>query len=197
MSGIRDETGLPAQSRYRLELPLPPGDLWVFGYGSLMWDPGFEFLEMRTATLFGWHRAFCVRSIHWRGTPERPGLVLGLDQGGSCRGRAYRVAEAIRQPVVDYLFRREMISGVYTPRILAIHPDGLAPVKGLTFVADRSHVQYAGKLSPEQTAELVCQGSGARGPCRDYLVNTIRHLDELGIPDGPLHRVLDLVRMKG
>jgi cation transport protein ChaC len=172
------------------ELRPPPGvDFWVFAYGSLMWRPGFDFAEARPALLRGYHRAFCIASTHYRGSPERPGLVLGLDRGGACRGRAYRVAAEHALPVARYLHEREMISGVYEPRWVRVRT-AEGPVTAATYVADRGHAQYAGKLPEERILALIRQGIGSAGSNIDYLANTVRHLDELGIADGPLHGLL-------
>lgn len=177
----------------------PPAgeDFWVFGYGSLMWNPGFPHLEVREARLRGFHRHFCVYSHVYRGTPECPGLVLGLDRGGSCRGLAFRVPAAEGREVMDYLHAREMITAVYRPCWLPVET-ALGRVRAATFVVDRTHVQYAGRLTPERTVDLVLQGSGSTGDCLDYLEKTVRHLDALGLPDPALKRVLRLAhaRMK-
>ncbi|WP_420402722.1 gamma-glutamylcyclotransferase [Nisaea sp.] len=170
------------------------GDLWVFGYGSLMWRPGFEYVERVPARLQGYHRDFCVWSHRYRGTPERPGLVLGLDRGGSCRGIAYRVAESKREQVLAYLHEREMITGVYAPRVLPVRAsDSGRRVGAQAYVVDRTHAQYAAGLTPEERASLIIQGHGTAGPGRDYLANTVAHLAELGLPDRRLSHLLSLV----
>ncbi|MEN8195420.1 MAG: gamma-glutamylcyclotransferase [Pseudomonadota bacterium] len=167
-------------------------DVWVFGYGSLMWNPGFDHVEARPALLHGWHRSFCIYSHRYRGTPECPGLVLGLDRGGSCRGTAYRIARSQALEVLDYLWDREMVNGVYTPRILHPRtPAGRPPCHAYT--VDRAHYQYAGGLPDHEMVRLIRQGVGMGGHNRDYLANTVRHLDELGISDKPMHRLLSLV----
>jgi len=171
------------------------GDLWIFAYGSLMWDPGFSYRERQRALVYGYHRAFCVYSWHYRGTRERPGLVLGLDAGGSCRGMAYRVAAADAAAVMDYLDERELLHYVYLKRLVPAHLPGRV-VPAQAYVADRGHGQYAGRLSHAETARLILQGRGNRGDNRTYLENTVRHLDELGVGDGPLHRLRDLVRAR-
>lgn len=172
--------------------PIAARPAWVFAYGSLMWDPGFPFEEARPALLNGYHRAFCVYSHRYRGTPERPGLVLGLDRGGSCRGIAYRVAAARLGAVMGYLWEREMLHKVYRCLELNLRIE-TGTIAGRAFVVRRDHPQYTGKLTPERTAELICRAHGQRGACRDYLENTVKHLDGLGIKDGPLHELLALV----
>ena len=175
--------------------PPPDGDFWVFAYGSLMWRPGFEFAEARPALLRGYHRAFCIASTHYRGNPEKPGLVLGLDRGGACRGRAYRIAAEKARPVARYLHEREMVTGVYEPRWVRVVTPGGA-LTAVTYVADRAHRQYAGKLPVAEVVAVIRQGVGTAGSNIDYLVNTVCHLDELGIADGPLHRLLRAVQRK-
>ncbi len=181
----------------RARLVAPPGqDFWVFGYGSLMWDPGFPHIEVRVALLRGYHRRFCVYSHRYRGTPECPGLVLGLDRGGSCRGLVFRVPAAEGQDVLAYLHEREMITGVYLPTWLAVETQE-GPVSAAGFVVDRKHEQYTGRLTLEETARLILQGHGARGACTDYLANTVRHLEGLGLGAGPLKRLLSVVEARG
>jgi cation transport protein ChaC len=170
--------------------------IWIFGYGSLMWDPGFPFTERATALLHGFHRAFCVYSRRYRGTPERPGLVLGLQPGGSCRGIAYRIAESHRDEAHAYLKEREMTNSVYEERHLPVLLGDGRRVHAQAYVVDRKHPQYTGRLTLEKVAELICQGVGDRGPCAEYLINTVRHLDELGIKDGPMHELLRWVEAR-
>lgn len=166
---------------------------WVFAYGSLMWEPGFDYAEVRPALLRGYHRAMCVLSTHYRGCAESPGLVLGLDRGGACRGRAFRVASADADAVIAYLHAREMITNTYRPRHLPVSLDDGRRVAAYGFVVRRDHPQYCGRLAQEEAARLIRQGCGSRGRSRDYLANTIMHLEELGIREGALHRLLDLV----
>jgi cation transport protein ChaC len=175
-----------------LASPSIAGDLWVFGYGSLMWRPGFEFLEMHRARLYGYHRAFCVYSWVHRGTKERPGLVLGLDRGGSCIGRLFRVAAREADAVVRYLDEREMVTGVYVPVEGRVRFEG-RDVRARTYIADRGHAQYAGKLPVEAQARLVAGAVGQSGVNRDYVLNTVAHLETMGIADGPLHRLAALL----
>ncbi len=172
---------------------LPKGeDFWVFGYGSLMWHPGFPHLEVRQALLHGYHRRFCVYSHRYRGTPVRPGLVLGLDRGGSCHGMVYRAPAAEGEAVMDYLWDREMVTGVYIPKWLSVKTP-LGPVTAATFIVDPTHRQYTGRITPEQTARLIVQGVGQRGHCREYLSATLGHLEALGIHDRSLHHLQRLV----
>jgi cation transport protein ChaC len=164
-------------------------DLWVFGYGSLMWRPGFEFVDRAEALLIGAHRALCVYSFVHRGTPQRPGLVLGLDLGGACRGIAYRVAAAERAGTIAYLRAREQVTAVYREcmRTVWLAGDARRQVPALCYVADRSHPQYAGRLSLEEQVHHVRQGHGESGPNRDYVVATVSALESLGYRESELH----------
>jgi cation transport protein ChaC len=173
--------------------PADGSDVWIFAYGSLMWDPGFPYEEARPALLKGYHRALCLYSTRYRGTPEKPGLVLGLDRGGACRGIAYRVAARHVDEAMKYLWEREMVTRAYRCSAVTIHL-ATGAVKARAFIVDRKHKPYAGKLSADELAQLVAQGHGQRGPCRAYLENTVRHLDQLGVPDKGLHDLLQKVR---
>jgi cation transport protein ChaC len=164
-------------------------DLWVFGYGSLVWRPGFPFLERRIARLHGAHRALCVYSWVHRGTPERPGLVLGLDRGGTCRGVAFRVAAAERDAVIAYLREREQVTAVYLEREREVRFADGSTVRALAYLVDRSHPQYAGKLDEETQFAIVAAAHGRSGPNRDYVVNSASHLAELGMADPLLTRL--------
>ena len=171
--------------------------VWVFGYGSLMWRPGVAFTERRIAWLRGYHRHFCVWSHRYRGSPKAPGLVLGLDRGGSCRGVAYRIEPDRAEHVLDYLHEREMITGVYRSSCLEMAlidaNNWSRRIAARTYVVDRAHPQYAGALSEAELAALVIQGVGTAGPCLEYLINTVGHLIKIGIPDRRLERMLALV----
>jgi len=163
-------------------------DLWIFGYGSLMWRPDFPFVDRARALVHGYHRAFCVYSHVYRGTRERPGLVLGLDNGGSCTGVAYRVAADHAEAAVEYLIRREMVTRVYMPRWVTARI-GDTTIRAHTYTAAHNHVQYAGRLSEDEALRLILQGHGRSGPNTEYLSNTVSHLDALGISDQPLRRL--------
>jgi cation transport protein ChaC len=166
-------------------------DFWVFGYGSLMWNPGFRFSERKQAIVHGFHRSLCMYSYMYRGTPDRPGLVLALDRGGACQGVAFRVAAGAREETLAYLRAREQVTMMYRE---LTHParlvsDGSSPVAALTYVADRGHAQYAGRLDHDTQMRHIIQGHGQSGSCRDYVLNTVAHLRELGIRDRPLERL--------
>ncbi len=173
------------------EAELSKGDLWVFGYGSLMWRPGFEFIEKVPARLIGEHRALCVYSFVHRGTPEKPGLVLGLDRGGACRGIAFRVAEKRRAATVNYLREREQVTSVYREVMRSVWLENAAQqrVSALAYVVDRGHVQYAGRLSLAEQLRHVQQGHGHSGANRDYVLATVGAIEAEGFRDGPLHQL--------
>jgi cation transport protein ChaC len=158
-------------------------DLLVFGYGSLMWHPGFAYLERQGALVHGWRRSLCIYSHVYRGTPDRPGLVLGLDRGGACHGVVFRVAASLREATIAYLRQRELVTAVYVERIVRAHLADGSKAQALTYVADRDHPQYAGGLQREQLLSLVTQGVGRSGPNVDYVLNTEAHLRENGVRD--------------
>lgn len=169
-------------------------DFWVFGYGSLMWNPGFDSLERTEAHLFGYRRALCVRSWVHRGSPDMPGLVLGLDRGGSCRGIAFRVAPDEREAVLSYLRERELVTHVYKERVLPLRLRDGRQVTALTYVIDRSHIQYVGGLDAVEAARIVHGAKGKSGPNDAYVFNTLAHLQEMGIRDHWLEAVGSEVR---
>jgi cation transport protein ChaC len=158
---------------------------WIFGYGSLMWRPGFAFAEQRRARLRGLHRRLCVYSHVHRGTPERPGLVMGLDRGGACRGIAFRVEPEDWPETLAYLRAREQVTNVYleVSRPVQLLGHDAREVTAVAFAVDRSHSQYAGKLGLEAQLALIGQGHGISGPCADYVLSTVAHLRELGVED--------------
>ena len=168
-------------------------EYWVFGYGSLMWRPGFAFAEKRPARLRGLNRRLCVYSHVHRGTPARPGLVMGLDRGGACRGIAFRVEPADWAATLAYLRAREQVTNVYVEvsrPVRLLDGDG-REVRAIAYAVDRGHPQFAGKLSIEAQLELIGQGHGISGPCADYVLSTAEHLRELGIEDRLLQSLAD------
>ncbi|OYX23599.1 MAG: gamma-glutamylcyclotransferase [Rhodobacterales bacterium 32-66-7] len=167
-------------------MPTSPA-LWVFGYGSLIWDPGFPVAERRIARAVGWQRSFCMRSIHHRGTPEAPGLVLALDRAddASCTGVALRVKAGAEAATLAALRERELVSSAYLETHLPVMTD-FGAVKALTYVIDPDHVQYCGSLPLDDQARIIAHAIGKRGANRDYLTATVAHLAKLGISDPTL-----------
>ena len=181
MTGTREETAAH-------------GALWVFGYGSLMWRPGFAYAFRCKATLKGWRRSLCIHSHIYRGTPDRPGLVLGLDWGGSCHGVAFRVEPALREPTIRYLREREQATAVYIERFAPVTLDSGERVRALTYVADRLHPQYAGRLAREAMLDIVRAGAGASGDNRAYVTETHDHLLAMGVRDADLEWLTERLR---
>lgn len=177
---------------------LDDGVLHVFAYGSLIWKPGFPHLSAHPALLRGYHRRFCIWSHRYRGTPEAPGLVLGLDRGGACRGIVFRVARERAAEVLDYLHEREMTGGVYHRRLRRVRLLDGAEGEGnerraVAFVADRRAGQYCGDLAPDAAAAAIARGVGVMGANRDYLLHTVSRLRELGVRDAGLERIAALL----
>ncbi len=164
----------------------PEGDLWIFAYGSLMWRPGFAALERRPALLHGHRRRLCILSEHYRGTKERPGLVLGLDAGGACRGVAYRVARDLKEATLAAVRAREMLGGVYREDWPQVELDDARIVLALSYFAQPLHPRYASEMPPETVLSLVRQGCGAMGTNADYVLNTHDHLAAMGVFDPEL-----------
>ncbi len=173
----------------------PASDLWVFGYGSLMWNPGFEFIEAVPARLAGYHRAFCIYSMHYRGTPRAPGLVLGLDRGGACEGMAFRVSAETAARVRHYLRVRELVTGVYREAMVPVTliREGWPEVMALTFIAERAHPAYAGDLDLRRQVRLVRTAAGLAGNNIDYVLSTACHLRLLGIRERRIERLVALM----
>ncbi|WP_304616498.1 gamma-glutamylcyclotransferase [Paracoccus sp. (in: a-proteobacteria)] len=169
---------------------------WIFGYGSLIWDPGFRPVEAVRASLNGYRRSFCLRSIQHRGTAARPGLVLGLDQdeGACCTGLAMRIAPADHDEVLAYLRARELVTDAYREAVLPLTLEDGRHVEALTYVMRRDHWQYAGSLPPEEQARTIAGAVGGRGPNADYLFNTAEHLARIGLGDPQLDHLADRVR---
>lgn len=170
--------------------------LWVFGYGSLMWNPGFACVERQVAVLRGYHRAFCMWSIHYRGTARDPGLVLALDaaDGASCHGVAFAVAPEHRADTLAYLRQRELISSAYREMVLEVTLRDGRQVKAVGYVVNRGHAQYSDGLGADEQAAIIARSAGSAGRNDAYLFNTETHLAELGIRDDPLVQLADLVR---
>jgi len=166
------------------------GERWVFGYGSLMWRPGFPFAERRPAIAHGRRRAFCIYSVHHRGTPERRGLVLGLAKGGAVRGVAYRIAPADWPQVYAYLQEREQPTETYFEAWAHVRLDSGALVRALVFLSDRRHPQWAGDLTFEEQARLIAGASGLSGRNVDYLRDLVGHLRDEGVADRAMERLL-------
>lgn len=174
---------------------LPAGELWVFGYGSLMWSPCFSYRESALARVHGHHRALCILSTRYRGTQSKPGLVMGLCRGGSCWGMAYRIAPADVRATLRRLWRREMPRGTYQPQLVAAELRGGRRVRALAFLADPAHPSYIRELDLHGRARLVAQGIGQRGPCIEYIRNTLEHMHSVGVRDPHLERVLHAALM--
>ncbi|EKF61454.1 MAG: gamma-glutamylcyclotransferase [Agrobacterium albertimagni] len=172
-------------------------EFWVFGYGSLMWNPGFPYEERVLARLGGYRRSLCVRSYVHRGTEDRPGLVLGLDRGGSCKGVAFRVAPSSWQSTVDYLRERELVTSVYLERHVRTQLSDGRSVRALTYVIDRAHPQYAGAVTVEEAAQIIEGAVGRSGPNPVYVANTVAHLREIGIRDHWLESVASAITANG
>ena len=170
----------------------PGADAWLFGYGSLMWNPMVHFREQRPALLHGFHRRYCYWARTGRASPETPGLGLGLDRGGACRGIAYRIPGDEVADELELLWRREMVSGIYLPRWVAVRT-ARGKVRALTFVVDRGHERYVGVLPAEKVAGHIATAVGWRGSARSYLENTVARLAELGFTDRYLARLHELV----
>ena len=168
-------------------------DLWVFGYGSLIWDPAIRVREIRKATVTGFHRSFCLKSRIGRGSPEKPALIAALDHGGECRGLAFRIGKDDVEAETEILWMREMISNAYVPVFTGVDtPQGSA--EALAFVINHHCGRYAPGLGPEETARIIATGEGILGANREYLFNLVEHLDILGIDDEELRDLHRRVR---
>ncbi|MEH1870946.1 gamma-glutamylcyclotransferase [Nostoc sp.] len=163
----------------------PNSDIWIFAYGSLIWNPLITYVERRAGIIYGWHRRFCTWMILARGTPENPGLLLGLDRGGSCRGIIYRIAAADVPSELLLIWRREMLAGVYVARWVKVF-DGTQQFKAIAFVANRQHPRYADRIPLTTTVNSIATASGKLGSCADYLMNTVEGLMAEGIKDRQL-----------
>jgi cation transport protein ChaC len=188
---IHTDEEIEASLKHALSERPADGDVWVFGYGSLIWNPTFEFVEKRVALMQGWHRRFCLWIKTGRGSPDAPGLTLALDRGGSCSGLAFRLNKSQVEEELLILWRREMVSGVYEARWIDIKIQDVKErkVKALSFVANRRHARFTNLLSDAEIAERIAVARGAFGSCQEYLMNTIGHLETLGLKDAGLERI--------
>ncbi|MFO1361472.1 MAG: gamma-glutamylcyclotransferase [Burkholderiales bacterium] len=192
---LLSEAELERSLQEALASPLRLPDVWLFAYGSLIWNPVLEFDERVVVTAHGWHRGFCLASRVNRGTPERPGLVLGLDRGGRCTGVAYRIPARIAEAELRLLWRREMLLGSYAPRwVLVTH--GARSFRALAFVVRRERSGYAGRLAAETIVERLIHARGAIGSGVDYLRQTIDGLAAIGIRDPNLIHLDGLIRAR-
>ncbi len=189
---VLSEVELQASVLETLKRQKPDSDVWLFAYGSLIWNPIFHFVECRVGKIYGWHRRFCLWTPVGRGTPDHPGLVLGLDRGGSCRGIAFRIAAADVLSELLLVWRREMIVGSYIPRWVRVF-DGTQQLEAIAFVINRHHRAYAGNISLETTVNSIATASGEIGSCADYLIQTIDGLMAAGIKDKQLLRLREYV----
>lgn len=171
-------------------------NLWVFGYGSLIWNPGFAYSDAQIATLTGFRRSFCMRSIHHRGTVENPGLVLALDQDAQacCEGLAFEIPARIAEETLEYLRARELISAAYLEATHAVTLKDGRRVDAVTYVIDRAHNQYCGGLPLNEQAQIIARAVGGRGTNAEYLINTAAHLSSLGLHDAELAWLVDQLR---
>ncbi|MDX2102984.1 MAG: gamma-glutamylcyclotransferase [Alphaproteobacteria bacterium] len=171
----------------------PPGDIWLFAYGSLMWNPCIEVVERIGVTVQGWHRSYCLWSKIGRGTPSKPGLMLALDRGGRCHGIALRVRREDARAELEVVWRREMVAGSYHPRwVSAVSPAGR--LTAIAFTMNRTHPNYAGRLTDEEIAHVIATARGRFGTCAEYLFDTHRHLVEIGLVDPRIARLVRRVQ---
>jgi cation transport protein ChaC len=175
----------------------PAEPAWLFAYGSLIWKPEVAHVDERVALLRGWHRQFCIRMTRWRGTPERPGLMMGLDRGGQCRGVAFRLPDGDLRTHFDQLFRREMTAKppTYRPAWVKLETDS-GVISALAFVINRAGRTYAGRFDDDETATVLAEACGHLGSCAEYLHNTVSHLESRGIHDRHLWRLQELVAQR-
>ncbi len=189
---VLTETELQQSLCHTLRQSNLTSDVWLFAYGSLIWNPIFRFIERRVGTVYGLHRRFCLWAPLGRGTPNNPGLILGLDRGGSCRGIAYRIAATDLLPELLLVWRREMVVGSYIPRWAKVFDD-TQEIEAITFVVNRNYPYYVGELSLETTINSIATSAGQLGSCADYLLQTVNGLMSVGIKDRHLLRLCNQV----
>ncbi|MCX7630725.1 MAG: gamma-glutamylcyclotransferase [Geminicoccaceae bacterium] len=195
VAGVLDEEALAASRAACLARRPPGAAVWVFGYGSLIWNPCIRFVERRVVRVFGWHRRFCLWTTLGRGTPDRPGLVLGLERGGSCLGVAFRIAEEEIESELDIVWRREMVTAAYRPIwVRARSAEGT--IAAIAFAINREHPRYAGRLPEARIVDALATAAGPLGRCCDYLFETLSHLEALGIRDPHLRALSEAVRRR-
>jgi len=191
------ETWTPEQIRASMDETLRERDtshgVWVFGYASLIWNPAFHYAERVQGRIHGHHRRFCLWTVIGRGSQDCPGLMMGLERGGSCRGVAYRVAPEAMDEELYVVWSREMVTGSYCPRWVTVDTVGGERVPAVAFVINHAHERYAGQLDDAVAARAIAEAHGPLGRCCEYLFNTVAHLDEMGIPDRRLHRLARMV----
>ena len=181
-----------AESRRETLGDIAPADAWIFGYGSLIWNPAFHHRDSTVGTVYGYHRKFCLKTEMGRATPECPGLTLGLEHGGSLTGVAFHVDEEEAEEEIAIVWRREMVTGAYQPRWVNVHTDR-GVIRAITFVVNEHHVRYC-RLPEEEVADMIARARGEFGQCSDYLYATVEHLEELGIHDRAMADLRDRVR---
>ncbi len=192
---IPDLSGLVLDATQHESILQPQGDFWLFAYGSLMWNPEFHYLRAETARLYGYHRRLCLWSVEHRGTLESPGLVMGLDRGGSCQGQAFLIAETDATEIIERLNHREMITGAYHSALKTLRLSSGEQVQGVCLIARRDHPQYAAGLDQAHTIECVRQAHGGRGSNREYVLNTAHRLQQMGMHDAQLEAIAAALRL--
>ncbi|WP_423757684.1 gamma-glutamylcyclotransferase [Burkholderia sp. NLJ2] len=190
---VRSDAELERTLRATLDRHAPGRDLHVFAYGSLMWNPALDVAGSSVARVDGWHRAFCLRLVIARGTPQQPGAMLALDRGGRCDGVLYRIDAAKVEAELRLLWRREMLADSYEPRWVAARGDGQS-IRALTFVVNRSHDRYLGGYTLDRVAHLIRTGRGPLGSSRDYFDSTVQALTRLGLQDAGIDRLQRAIR---
>ncbi|MCR9254812.1 MAG: gamma-glutamylcyclotransferase [Alphaproteobacteria bacterium] len=190
---LTDEERAASLQQTLADHPEPGSDIWVFAYGSLIWNPAFHFVEKRFAKIFGFHRRYCMWTTLGRGCPENPGLMLGLDRGGSCKGLVFRIAEDAIQEEMEIIWRREMLAGSYIPTWCRAETEA-GQVWAISFVMDRANERYCEGLDEDKLVDVLSTAKGRIGSCAEYLFNTVEHLDAMGLRDQQLSRVAERVR---
>ncbi len=190
------------KSRWNLLADVPPDeDIWLFAYGSLIWSPMIHFVEQRHAELYGFHRQFCMQTKMGRGTPDRPGLMLALENGGSCKGIAFRITAKTREQELKVIWNREMVGGSYIPKFVKLHigvGSDKKIVRAIAFTMNHAHENYIGKLTIDEVAKTLAYAEGPLGKGEDYLFNTVSRLKELGLVDHHLFKLARMIRaLKG